>query len=161
MNTMATQPKSLEDVESSLQYMVINHLKRLYVKQSPYCGLIADGDLKSTLELVCDHLPAVLQTRIQEVFELHSLLNASPIERYYVQCLSATHFVVRERQAENIEPLPSDPVVRDTFSTRPDANCYARAMNELQRSLDLEYGRWTKHGAGKTTKEETTDGSEN
>jgi hypothetical protein len=151
---MTTQTS--EKVASSLQYMVINHLKRVYVERSSSATsqILADSDLKLTLELICDHLPDSLQPHIREILALHTLLSGFSLDRYYIERMSETHFVVREHKTDSVEVGPDDPIVRNEISTREDANGYARAMNELQRKLDLEHGRWTKQAAVKTQQEE-------
>lgn len=151
--------KTTEDVASDLQRLVINDLKRIYAEHdNPTTRqMLADDSLKQTLELVCDSLPERLRGQIREILALHTDLGRISIDRYYVQRLSDTHFVVRERQAEVYQPLPSDLIVCDEFSTWPDAACYAKSMNRIQRKLDLIYGRWTKHGAVKTHPEETKE----
>ncbi len=148
--------KTTEEVTDALQHMVINHLKGVYVERGSMATsqILADYDLKLTLELICDHLPLRLKSHVKEILALHSLLSGFSIDRYYIQRMSETHFVVREHKTDSVEVGPDDPVIRDEISTREDANCYARAMNELQRRLDLEYGRWTKHAGVKIQTEE-------
>jgi hypothetical protein len=146
-----------EEVADALQSLVINDLKRIYAEHdNPTTRqFLTDDGLKQTLELVCDSLPEQLREQIREILALHTLLGRISIDRYYVQCLSTDHFVVRERQADQLQPGPSDLIVCDEFSTWPDAACYAKSMNRIQRKLDLIYGRWTKHGGGSTQTEET------
>ena len=148
--------KTTKEVADALQRLVTNDLKRIYVEHdNPTTRqMLADDDLKQTLELVCDSLPEELREQIREILALHTLVGRISVDRYYVQRLSDTHFVVRERQADQLQPLPSDPIVCDEFSTWPDAASSAKSMNRIQRKLDLIYGRWTKHGAVKTHPEE-------
>ncbi len=151
--------KTTEEVASDLQYMVINHLKDVYVRRSSSTQgqILADYDLKCALELVCDSCPQSLQPKIREILALHTLVSGFSLDRYYIQRMSETHFVVHERKTDRVEVGPDDPVIRDEISTREDAAYYARAMNELQRKLDLEYGRWTKHAVVKPQREEIKD----
>jgi hypothetical protein len=63
-------------------------------------------------------------------------------DRYYVQQLTEQIFLIRERKSVEEEPGPDDHIVR-SFNIRHDAYMYAGSMNEKQRKLDEQYGRWT------------------
>ena len=65
-------------------------------------------------------------------------------DRYYVQRLTEQVFLVRERTSPEGEASPDDRIVR-SFDARHDAIMYAENMNEKQRKLDEQYGRWAQH----------------
>jgi hypothetical protein len=54
--------------------------------------------------------------------------------RYYVQRLTDTCFLIRERQI-GTEPNAEDRIVR-IFTDREDAHAYAAVMNDVQCQLD-------------------------
>ena len=62
-------------------------------------------------------------------------------DRYYIQCLTEQVFLIRERISADAEPGPNDRIVR-SFDVRHDAYMYASSMNEKQRKLDQQFGRW-------------------
>ncbi|HEY6285609.1 MAG TPA: hypothetical protein VIX20_08105 [Ktedonobacteraceae bacterium] len=62
-------------------------------------------------------------------------------DRYYVQQLTEQIFLIRQRKSVEEEPGPDDSIVR-SFNIRHDAYMYASSMNEKQRKLDEQYGRW-------------------
>ncbi len=62
-------------------------------------------------------------------------------DRYYVQCLTAQVFVIRERVSVDGEPGPGDRLAR-AFDVRQDADLYASRLNDRQRQLDEQYGHW-------------------
>ena len=75
-------------------------------------------------------------------------------DRYYVYRQSPRLSLVRERQLQ-YQAGPdkpgshaTDPIIR-SFEYREDAHRYARTMNEVQRKLDQQYGRWAKHAITK------------
>jgi hypothetical protein len=63
-------------------------------------------------------------------------------DRYYVQRLTEQVFLIRERISADGEPGPNDPIVR-SFDIRHDADMYANTVNDKQRKLDKDHGRWT------------------
>jgi hypothetical protein len=63
-------------------------------------------------------------------------------DRYYVQRLTEQIFLVRERKSADGEPGPDDRIVR-SFNFRHDANVYVCSVNDEQRKLDEQHGRWT------------------
>ncbi|HLZ57221.1 MAG TPA: hypothetical protein VKR06_09765 [Ktedonosporobacter sp.] len=65
-------------------------------------------------------------------------------DRYYVQCLTAQVFVIRERLSVDGKPGPNDRFVR-AFDMRDDAYMYVHDVNEAQRKLDEQYGHWVQH----------------
>ena len=65
-------------------------------------------------------------------------------DRYYVQSLTEQVFLVRERVSTDGEPGHNDRIVR-SFDVRHDAYMYVGNLNEKQRKLDENYGRWTQH----------------
>ncbi len=65
-------------------------------------------------------------------------------DRYYVQRLTEQVFLIRERASSEEEAGPDDRIVR-SFNVRHDAYIYAESMNEKQRKLDEQYGRWVQH----------------
>jgi hypothetical protein len=62
-------------------------------------------------------------------------------DRYYVQQLTEQIFLIRQRKSAEEQPGPDDSIVR-SFNFRHDAYVYASSMNEKQRKLDEQYGRW-------------------
>jgi len=62
-------------------------------------------------------------------------------DRYYVQQLTEQIYLIRQRKSVEAKPGPDDSIVR-SFNIRHDAYMYARSMNEKQRKLDEQYGRW-------------------
>jgi hypothetical protein len=64
-------------------------------------------------------------------------------DRYYVQCLTAQVFVIRECISADGKPGPGDRLVR-AFDVRHDADLYVNNVNEKQRMLDEQYGHWTR-----------------
>jgi hypothetical protein len=66
---------------------------------------------------------------------------ANQEDRYYVQRLTDQVILVRERTSPEGEHGPDDRIVR-SFDVRHDAYTYAESMNEKQRTLDEQYGRW-------------------
>lgn len=62
-------------------------------------------------------------------------------DRYYVQRLTEQVFVIRERMSADGEPGPDDRIVR-SFDVRHDAYMYVDSMNDKQKKLDEQYGRW-------------------
>jgi hypothetical protein len=62
-------------------------------------------------------------------------------DRYYVQQLTEQIFLIRQRKSAEEQPGPDDRIVR-SFNIRHDAYMYAGSMNEKQRKLDEQYGRW-------------------
>ncbi len=62
-------------------------------------------------------------------------------DRYYVQRLTDQVILVRERTSPEGEPGPDDRIVR-SFDVGRDAYIFAESMNEKQRKLDEQYGRW-------------------
>ena len=62
-------------------------------------------------------------------------------DRYYVQQLTEQIFLIRRRTSVEEEPGPDDSIVR-SFNIRHDAYMYASSMNEKQRKLDEQFGRW-------------------
>jgi hypothetical protein len=69
-----------------------------------------------------------------------------PDDRYYVQALSATNYLVRER-LEVGQQTPDDPVVKEFGDKRPRAYAFAGHLNNYQRQLDARYGHWVRHAA--------------
>ncbi len=67
-------------------------------------------------------------------------------DRYYVQILTTQVFLVRECVSINGEPARGDRLVK-AFDIRHDADLYANEVNEKQRMLDEQYGRWTQQAA--------------
>ena len=65
-------------------------------------------------------------------------------DRYYVQRLTEQVFLIRERASSEEEAGPDDRIVR-SFDIRHDAYMYAESMNEKQRKLDEQFGRWAQH----------------
>ena len=65
-------------------------------------------------------------------------------DRYYIQCLTEQVFLIRERISADAEPGPNDRIVR-SFDVRHDAYMYVSSVNDKQRKLDENYGRWTQH----------------
>ena len=65
-------------------------------------------------------------------------------DRYYVQRLTEQVFLIRERASSEEEAGPDDRIVR-SFNVRHDAYIYAESMNEKQRKLDEQFGRWAQH----------------
>ena len=65
-------------------------------------------------------------------------------DRYYVQRLTEQVFLIRERASSEEEAGPDDRIVR-SFDVRHDAYVYAESMNEKQRKLDEQFGRWAQH----------------
>ncbi len=63
-------------------------------------------------------------------------------DRYYVQCITTQVYVVRERASVDEGPGPGDRIVR-SFDIRHDAYMYVNSVNEAQKKLDEEHGRWT------------------
>jgi hypothetical protein len=49
--------------------------------------------------------------------------------------------LIRQRKSAEEQPGPDDRIVR-SFNIRHDAYMYASSMNEKQRKLDEQYGRW-------------------
>lgn len=64
-------------------------------------------------------------------------------DRYYVQRLTDSVFVIRECLSTDGKPGPNDRLVR-SFEVRHDASQYADTANEKQRKLDEDHGHWTK-----------------
>jgi len=62
-------------------------------------------------------------------------------DRYYVQQLTEQIFLIRQRKSVEEEPGPDDSIVR-SFNFRHDAYMFASSMNEKQRKLDEQFGRW-------------------
>ena len=62
-------------------------------------------------------------------------------DRYYVQQLTEQIFLIRQRKSVEEEPAPDDSIVR-SFNFRHDAYMFASSMNEKQRKLDEQFGRW-------------------
>ena len=62
-------------------------------------------------------------------------------DRYYVQQLTEQIFLIRQRKSVKEEPGPDDSIVR-SFNFRHDAYMFASSMNEKQRKLDEQFGRW-------------------
>ena len=65
-------------------------------------------------------------------------------DRYYVQRLTEQIFLVRERISADREPGPDDRIVR-SFDIRNDAYMYADSMNDTQKKLDEQHGRWVQN----------------
>ena len=65
-------------------------------------------------------------------------------DRYYVQRLTEQVFLIRERASPEGESGPDDRIVR-SFDVRHDASVFAENMNEKQRKLDEQFGRWAQH----------------
>lgn len=65
-------------------------------------------------------------------------------DRYYVQRLTEQVFLIRERTSAEGGPGADDRIVR-SFDVRHDAYMYAESMNERQKKLDEQYGRWAQH----------------
>jgi hypothetical protein len=65
-------------------------------------------------------------------------------DRYYVQRLTEQVFLIRERTSAEEGPGADDRIVR-SFDVRHDAYMYAESMNERQKKLDEQYGRWAQH----------------
>lgn len=65
-------------------------------------------------------------------------------DRYYVQCLTAQIFLIRERISVDSKPGSNDRLVR-AFDARHDADVFARCVNEKQMQLDELYGHWVQH----------------
>jgi hypothetical protein len=68
-------------------------------------------------------------------------------DRYYVQRLTEQVFLVRERLSVSGGPDPNDRHVR-SFDNHRDAYLYASSVNEIQRTLDEQYGHWAQHAIG-------------
>jgi hypothetical protein len=65
-------------------------------------------------------------------------------DRYYVQQLTDQVFLVRERVSQSGDAsTAADRLVR-SFEIRQDAYMYIDNINEEQRKLDENHGRWTK-----------------
>ena len=62
-------------------------------------------------------------------------------DRYYVQQLTEQIFLIRQRASVEAEPGPDDSIIK-SFNFRHDAYTFASSMNEKQRKLDEQYGRW-------------------
>ena len=62
-------------------------------------------------------------------------------DRYYVQQLTEQIFLIRQCKSVEEVPGPDDTIVR-SFNIRHDAYMYASSMNEKQRKLDEQFGRW-------------------
>ncbi len=65
-------------------------------------------------------------------------------DRYYVQRLTEQVFLIRERLSTDREPGPDDRIVR-SFTMLHDAYRYADNVNDMQRKLDEQYGRWVQN----------------
>jgi hypothetical protein len=68
-------------------------------------------------------------------------------DRYYVQRLTEQVFLVRERLSASGGPDPNDRHVR-SFDNHRDAYLYAGSVNEIQRTLDEQYGHWVQPAIG-------------
>ncbi|MGZ3947104.1 MAG: hypothetical protein ACXVKK_03245, partial [Flavisolibacter sp.] len=62
-------------------------------------------------------------------------------ERYYIQRLTDSSFLVRERQ-EGREPNADDRIIR-VFEKSEDAHNYVKIADQVQNQLDKICGHWT------------------
>jgi hypothetical protein len=67
-------------------------------------------------------------------------------DRYYVQRLTDSVFVIRKCLSSDGKAGPNDHIVR-SFEGRHDAFRYADTLNERQGKLDEDDGYWPKHAS--------------
>lgn len=113
-------------------------------------------DYESAVVAADQQVTALLPEREQWTSKIDvSAVRGAGEDRYYVRRVTTSGqppaFEVRERQLQyqagpdNSGTHPSDPLIRPFGSHRDSADYYARNMSGLQRELDKQHGRWTRH----------------
>jgi hypothetical protein len=116
---------------------------------------IETEDYKSALAAADQQVTALLPEREQWQPKIEvSAVRGAGEDRYYVRRVTPGQppaFEVRERQLQyqagpdNPGTHPSDPLIRLFSNDQESAHYYARNMSSLQRELDKQHGRWTRH----------------